>query len=253
TPVPSSNGRVVVGGQAVSPGGGAATLPDGQVVSAAPSGVVVGSPGSPGSTIVFSNIGSEPGAGAGTAASIGAVFTTGGQIFTADSSGSAVVVDSQTLKVDGVAKTLPDGQVISAVSAGLVVGTGAGATTAAFSSILSAESAEPSSEAVLTLGGAAVTASEGPSGIVVIDGHTLSSGGSAITIDGTVLSAAKSGINIGGTNGHNTTADFFTAPTESPGNNGSPATATKSGVPCLRARSYVGAFVVVFVGLMMVF
>ncbi|KAI9690556.1 MAG: hypothetical protein M1822_009519 [Bathelium mastoideum] len=252
TPIPSSNGGVIVDGQAISPGGAAATLSNGQVVSAAPSGIVVGSPGSPGSSIAFSNIGSESGAGAGTAADIGAVFTAGGQIFRAVSSGSAVIIDSQTLTVDGAAKTLPDGQVISAGSAGLVIGEGAGVTTAAFSSILGAESAVASSEAVLILGGAAVTANEGSSGIVVIDGQTLSSGGSAITIDGTVISAAKSGIVIGGTNGHNTTADFFAAPTESPSNNGSPATATKSGAACLRARSYVGAFVVVFLGLMMV-
>ncbi|KAI9714027.1 MAG: hypothetical protein M1820_000757 [Bogoriella megaspora] len=109
--------------------------------------------------------------------------------------GSAVVIDGTTLSVGGRAVTI-DGQVVSGVTAGFVVGTGADASSIVLSS--TARSGEVG--AVFTgTDGALETALAvpGQSGEVVVDGTTLSVGGEAATVDGVVVSEGSHGLVVG--------------------------------------------------------
>ncbi|KAK4962051.1 hypothetical protein LTR10_002548 [Elasticomyces elasticus] len=175
-----SAGVVEVGGTTLSEGGSPITI-SGQVISVASNGIVVGS-----QTVVYSTE-----AQASPADPAEAVVTLGGQTLTAiqGSSGSTNVVEvaGTTLSVGGSAATI-SGQVISAASNGIVVGS----QTVAYSTGM-----QPS--AVFTASGSAFTAVEGSElGVVVVDGTTLSVGGPAQTVDGVVLSAATGGVVVGG-------------------------------------------------------
>lgn len=140
----------------------------------------------------------------------GAVFTVGSQVLTASAAdqtqSSAIVVDGTTLLVGGSAATIA-GTVVSAGSAGLVVG---GTQTVPLSNGDSTSNGK-SSPSVLTLGSSTITAglAQGTGNVVVIDGTTLSPGGSAVTIDGTEVSAGTAGLVIGGaeTESFSTTTD----------------------------------------------
>ncbi|KAK5727472.1 hypothetical protein LTR15_003368 [Elasticomyces elasticus] len=175
-----SVGVVEVAGTTLSEGGSPITI-SGQVISAASNGIVMGS-----QTVTYS-----ASAQASPADPAEAVVTLGGQTLTAiqGSSGSTNVVEvaGTTLSVGGSAATI-SGQVISAASNGIVVGS----QTVAYS-------AGGQSSAVFTASGSAFTAVEGSDpGVVVVDGTTLSVGGPAQTVDGVVLSAASGGVVVGG-------------------------------------------------------
>ena len=241
----SSGGIISIDGQTFTVGGPAVTLPNGQVISAASSGIVVGA-GSAAVTDAFSAL-----PGVKSTVESGVIVTAGGQPLTAESSGSLVVVEGQTLTVGGAAVTLPDGQVVSADSTGIVVGTGTAAITEAFSALPGSGTAKPVSEAVLTLGGTTISASEGSSGVVVVEGHTLSPGGSAATIDGTVISAGTSGIVVGGTNSQSSTVFYSSAPnpTGSASNIGATPAPTTSGAASSAVVTCIGVFGAFLIGL----
>ena len=118
-----------------------------------------------------------------------AVLTLGSSVVTASvvpSESGAVVIGSNTLSAGGPAQTI-NGQIVSNGASGLVIGA---STTIAASG----------SGAVLTLGSSVVTATglPGESGVVVIDGNTLSAGSSAQTINGQIVSNGASGLVVGG-------------------------------------------------------
>ncbi|KAK5734907.1 hypothetical protein LTR17_008540 [Elasticomyces elasticus] len=120
-----------------------------------------------------------------------AVVTLGGHTVTAmqglGASTNVVEVAGTTLSVGGSAATI-SGQVVSAASNGIVVGS----QTVAYST-------EGQPSAVFTALGSSFSAVEGSDpGVVVVDGTTLSIGGPAQTIDGVELSAATNGVVVGG-------------------------------------------------------
>ncbi|KAK5736560.1 hypothetical protein LTR17_007379 [Elasticomyces elasticus] len=119
-----------------------------------------------------------------------ALITLAGQTVTAiqgsGASTNVVEVAGTTLSLGGSAAMI-GGQVVSAASNGIVVGS----QTIAYS---------PGGQlgAVFTASGSSFTAVEGSDpGVVVVDGTTLSVGGPAQTIDGVVLSAATDGVVVG--------------------------------------------------------
>lgn len=122
----NSGGSVVVSGVTLYPGGPAATLPNGLVVSDATSGLVIG--GS--STLLFSSLAPVP--------TSGAVITLGGQVYTATNSGGSVIIGSLTLSPGGPAYTI-SGVVVSDATTGLVVGS----TTVPFSTLPGATATGP--------------------------------------------------------------------------------------------------------------
>ena len=122
----NSGGSVVVGGVTLYPGGPAATLPNGLVVSDATSGLVIG--GS--STLLFSSLAPAP--------TSGAVITLGGQVYTVTNSGGSVIIGSLTLSPGGPAYTI-SGVVVSDATTGLVVGS----TTVPFSTLPGATATGP--------------------------------------------------------------------------------------------------------------
>lgn len=149
--------KVIYGSQTLSIGGAAATLPDGQVVSAATDGgVVVQDITIPSSTLAAS----------ATAPQRGAVFSLSGSAITAsqvaDQTGVAVV-ESHTISVGGSAYTLADGQVATLVPGGLVVGSSS--STVSFSdmetssSLTTRESSKTMTKGTTTTNGVAVVAS----------------------------------------------------------------------------------------------
>ena len=214
--IPSGSGFITL-----SPGGAAATI-GGQIVSAAPSGLVVGS-----STEAFIPASQE---------SI-APFTVGGQAYTAyetsvSGHGEEIVIPSGsafvTLTPGGSAVTIGD-QLVSAVSTGLVVGS----STEAFSAV------GPETIAPFTVAGQAYTAFEtSVSGkgeeLIIPSGSgfvTLLPGGSAATIGGEVVSAASNGLVVGGsTEAFSTTTGIGLPQTTSSGSGGASGS-TSSGDP----------------------
>ncbi|KAK0280179.1 hypothetical protein LTR35_008330 [Friedmanniomyces endolithicus] len=184
------SGTVVVVGSSTLTAGGAAITVSGQVISAASSGLVVGS-----STVDFAAVPAVSQAAAQTA-----VVTAGGQTFTASrqASGSVVVVGSSTLTAGGAAVTV-SGQVFSAASSGLVVGS----STVGF-----AVGPAATQTAVVTAGGQPFTAIRLGASTVVVGQSTLTVGGAAVTVSGELFSAASFGLVVGGTS----TAVFAAAP-----------------------------------------
>ena len=186
-------GTVTFDGVTLTPGQ-VATV-SGSVISDASTGVVVGS-----STYAFTSI-----AGAVQTNAV-AKFTISGVAYTASmvpGSSGAAIVDGTTLSVGGSPVTI-NGQVVSEGLSGIIVGT----SNYPFSTITDSASVAQQSniEAIFTIGGSTHTATAvpGSSGLVAIDGTTLSVGGPAVTIDGQVVSEGSSGLVIGGT----TTAAF---------------------------------------------
>ncbi|KAF2236548.1 hypothetical protein EV356DRAFT_530829, partial [Viridothelium virens] len=206
-----SSGKVVLGSITLMPGGPAQTL-SGKVVSAASSGIVID-----GTTQSFST--PAPVIDGITAASE-ASFTIAGHSYTAlevaGRQGEIVVPganpgSSITLSVGGPAATI-SGQVISAASTGLVVGS---QTVPYVSAIPTSDPLEV--EAPFSVGGSSFTAFEvsGHSGELVIPGAsvTLSVGGAATIINGETISAASNGVVVDGSTEAFETVTAATLPT----------------------------------------
>ncbi|KAK4502052.1 hypothetical protein PRZ48_007863 [Zasmidium cellare] len=181
-------GTAVLGGATLSQGGPAATLANGETVSLGPAGLVVVD-GEATSTAGFQN----PQATSGAAQQ--ATFAIDGTTYTAVAAGSSdtVVIDGQTLSIGGSAITV-DGQTISLGSSGIVIAADGTTTTAQLT-----DSATPTnwiSQAIITAGSSTLTAYgiAGESGKIVLDGTTLTQGGSPITINGEVFSLGKDGL-----------------------------------------------------------
>ncbi|KAL9087735.1 MAG: hypothetical protein Q9165_006502 [Trypethelium subeluteriae] len=270
TALSGSNQAVFVGGTTISPGGSVASLSKGQVVSAAPSGIVIlggASASSQATTIAYSDL-AGLGSDATAAAAIGVIVTAAnGQSFTARSSAGRISIDGHTIVPGGFAVTLPNGQVVSADIFGLVAGTGAAAITETYFSLPTSDFSAITadfSQAVITLGGSALTVSEKEiSGVVVFGGHTLSPGGTAATIDGTVVSVESSGVVVGNAGGRSTSITYSVAVTatsttfpagsmeNTPG--GEAATQTSSGAFDLSSKVLERALVPAFAGIAMTF
>ncbi|GME27547.1 hypothetical protein GTA08_BOTSDO02055 [Neofusicoccum parvum] len=116
--------------------------------------------------------------------------TIAGQTYTL-TPGQPLVISGTTIFPGGPAATI-SGTPISLAAGGLII---AGSSTLV---LPTAAASAPAQGALITLGGAAHTASEGANGAVVIDGTTLTPGGPAATISGTVVSAAADGLVVGG-------------------------------------------------------
>lgn len=186
---PGTGNAMVIDGTTLMAGESAATIA-GAVVSVGDGGLVID--GS--QTFPLTAIASMP-----TAASQ-AVLTLGSSTITAVSlsgTGDKVVVDGTTLSLGGPAIAI-DGTELSLGTAGLVVG---GTRTAVLTGTVPKPTDGLASQTVLTLGGSTITAISplGAGDKIVIDGTTLSPGGSAIILDGTELSAGTAGLVIGGT------------------------------------------------------
>jgi hypothetical protein len=186
---PDHPSALMIDGTTLTPGGPIATI-GGVAVSAGSAGLVVGGT----QTVPLPNPES-----ASAGASSQAVFTLGGSpitVFLPSGTSNAIVVDGTTLSPGGPAATM-SGTIVSAGSAGLVVG---GTQTIPLSDFGSA-SADTASQAILTLDGSPITAflPSGTGNAILIDGTTLSLGGPAATISGTVVSAGSAGLVIGGT------------------------------------------------------
>ena len=158
---------IAIGGTTLSPGGPGATI-NGQPISLGPNGVQVGQ-----SHVPFTTNGAEP----------RVVFTVDGQTYTAGED-QPVVIDGTTLSPGGPGATI-NGQPVSLGPDGVQVGQGHVPFTT--------NGAEPS--AVFTVGGQTYTAGEDQP--VIIDGTTLSQGGSGATISGQVVSVGSDGIIVG--------------------------------------------------------
>ncbi|KAK5130088.1 hypothetical protein LTR08_002476 [Meristemomyces frigidus] len=175
-------GGVVIDGTTLQPG--SQTTIDGAEVSVGASGLIIdGSQTVPLSqTPIYE---------------VEAAVTLNGITFTAVSSGDAqgdIVIDGTTLHTNGPAATI-NGIVISDASDGLVVG-----ETKTVPFTLNAANTASSLEALITVGSSVYTAKEAAgASYVVIDGTTLSPGGTEVTINGVMLSDAPSGLVIGGT------------------------------------------------------
>jgi len=179
-----SGSPVVVGGSSLSAGGPAATI-SGDTISAGPAGVVVN-----GNTASFT---ATPVA---SLAEPSALFTAGGQTFTAQG-GSAdpnvATIDGTIVLTQSGSATVVDGQTLSLGNAGVVVD---GTSVATLSNAV----AEPS--AIFTADGHTFTAVGDPSlsGTATIDGSILlTEGGSATVLHGETLSLGPTGIIVDGT------------------------------------------------------
>ncbi|KAK3068947.1 hypothetical protein LTR53_013085 [Teratosphaeriaceae sp. CCFEE 6253] len=188
-PAPSagSSGVVVAhGGSTVTLAPGSSTTLGGQVIGAPTSGGGVIGTGSGAATVAPSS----------SAGGLGVVATVGGQILSADPSDpSAVVVDGQTL-TQGQTSTI-SGTLVSVASGSIVVG-GSGTQPASTIAIPTAGSStgDGGLSTTLTMDGHTLTApadSSDPS-VVVVDGTSLTLGGSAATIQGVTVSLAASGL-----------------------------------------------------------
>ena len=156
-----SSSKVLVDGKTLSAGGSAATIRGTQVSLASDGRLIVGS--------LTTNL--------PTSITNGAVFTAGGLVFTEGS--SDLVVDGRTLFAGGSPITIAGTQVSLASDGRLIVG-----------SLTTNLPASITSGAVFSAGGLVFT--EGSSDLLV-DGKTLSPGGSPITIAGTQVSLASDG------------------------------------------------------------
>jgi hypothetical protein len=105
----------------------------------------------------------------------------------------APVIDGTTLPADGSPKTI-DGQVVSAVDGGVVVGT---QTVRPASD--PTQSLEDVQKVTFTANSQTFTAAPGNSnGEIVIDGATVSAGHTAVTVNGAAISAGPDGFGVDG-------------------------------------------------------
>lgn len=147
---PNGTPIIVIGGTTLT-GGGPALTTDGVVLSAGSGGLVM----------------SGVGSGSGSQVA-GAIFTIGSSTFTAYESingqgATVVVIGSQTLTVGGSPITLPDGEVVSAGTSGLIMVGGGNISSVPYSGIpaKTTSSAHLSSMTVLSPSGSAGTATAG--------------------------------------------------------------------------------------------
>ncbi|KAI9713503.1 MAG: hypothetical protein M1820_000885 [Bogoriella megaspora] len=186
------------------PGGSATTL-GGQILSAAPSGIVVDRTTKP--WLQYSD--NQPSTEEGTTQLV-APFTLSESPYTAIETnipgpGNGVIIPlgttSATLSAGGPATTI-DGHAISAASNGIVVDGSTEAFTPSIFTLGTSETIAP-----FTISGSAYTAFEtsipglGEEIVIPISGSkiTLSPGGSDATVGGEVISAVSTGIVVGGT------------------------------------------------------
>lgn len=146
---PNGTPLIVIGSTTLTSGGAALTT-DGVVLSAGPGGLVMSGASGSGSSVA------------------GAVFTIGSEAFTAYESvngqgATVVVIGSQTLTVGGPPVTLPDGEVVSAGTSGLLMVGGGSISSVPYSAIpaKTTSSADPSSMTILSPSGSAGTATAG--------------------------------------------------------------------------------------------
>jgi hypothetical protein len=175
-----SSGIVKIGTTKLTPGGSAATLDDGSVVSADSEGIKVGS------TIVkYSTV-----APASVAGSNVIVFMVGTKTVTAScppGSTNQAVIGSITLTAGEPVQTLEDGSRVSLASGGAIVVDGTSA----------AAIATPASAVVFTVNGNTVTAYQATdvSSVATIDGTVVSRDGPAVTLSsGEVISMGSNGL-----------------------------------------------------------
>lgn len=166
-------------GTAVLSAGGPAITSAGETASLASHGIVVD-----GSTYSF--------AAETPAPTQAAVFTVGSSAYTVLGAPGMFVFGHNTMTPGQV--IVESGTTISDASSALIVGT----STIYLSSVNAAAGSWMG--AVITDGSAVYTAVELADGAAVVDGTTLSSGGSALTINGHVMSDASSGLVVDGTN-----------------------------------------------------
>lgn len=171
--LPDHADAVVLAGHTLSKGGPAATI-DGQVVTYGPNGISVeNSPAS---------------------------ITVNGEVYSASTlpdQSDAVLIAGHTLSKGGPAATI-DGQVVTYGPNGISVVNSAAMVTAT-----------PTGDhvaSVVVIDGITYTASPvpGSSGIVVLDGQTLSIGGSGVTIDGHLVTKGSGGISVVGSTSRTT-------------------------------------------------
>ena len=216
--IPGENGVAVVDGKTLSAGESAATI-DGETFSEGSDGLVVADSTGTG-TIMLSEITRTTG--------LEAIWNTAnGDILTASEIAGetgVAVVDGHTLSVGGPTVTI-DGETLSEGGNGLVVEAGTGTNTIMFSKVTPTMELE----AVWTApDGEVFTAFEpsGQRGVAVVDGHTLSVGGLAITISGETISEGASGLIVDGS-----TVTFSVTSTASGTSGGSLATSQTTSVP----------------------
>ncbi|KAF2083249.1 hypothetical protein K490DRAFT_70003 [Saccharata proteae CBS 121410] len=176
---PSKSNAILIGSTTLSQGD-VATI-SGTIVSVGSGVFAVGS-----QTFMMPSFTSEP--------TLDATFTDNGSVYTASSIDGTIYLGSQTLSKGGPAATLPGGEVITAGTNGLVVGTATFAFTTA-----------PTLAAVFTDNGNVYTASR-IDGTVYLGSLTLSEGGPAATLSGgEVVTAGADGLVVG-----TSTIDFAT-------------------------------------------
>jgi hypothetical protein len=169
---------VVLAGQTLTIG--EVTTISGSRISIASDGVVVGS-----STAAFHTID-------GSRANTGTTITIDGKVYSVSTmvgQPDVVLLAGQTLRQGGPAVTI-DGQVITNGLNGVSV-----IKSTASASLASATSF---AETLLVIDGTTHTATpvSGKSGVVVLQGHTLSVGGSAVTVAGHVITEGSNGISV---------------------------------------------------------
>ncbi|KAK4959101.1 hypothetical protein LTR10_003900 [Elasticomyces elasticus] len=165
---------VVIAGKTLIVGGPALTFDDGQIVSEAVGSLVIGAP-----------------SGAHDIALRTAIVNADHSAHTAIELGSGtVVLDGKTLTIGGAALTLGSGEVFSEASGGLLAVEPSHTRTVAF---------QTEQAAIITAGSSTYTAFELDPGTVVLKGHTLTAGGSAITLGGHIFSEGPTGLFEDGT------------------------------------------------------
>ncbi|KAI9689322.1 MAG: hypothetical protein M1822_009973 [Bathelium mastoideum] len=218
---PALREAIIVAGQTISPGDPATTI-DGTRISVAAGGYmvigtsVVAIPTATTQADAQNNDASEPGGRWTT-------FTgTNGALITASEiAGGTLIAAGQTLSIGGPAIEV-DGRIVSAASNGLVFVDGSHTSTLAFPET----TAPPSLEAALTMADSdIITAFEEPgrSGVVVVGEHTLSPGDIA-TMDGETISDGPAGLVV--LDGTETSRVTFS--TAQSGGGGGEAVATRS-------------------------
>jgi hypothetical protein len=177
-----SSGVVKIGTTKLTPGGSAATLDDGSVVSADSEGIKLGS-----SFVKYSTVAPASVAGPNVI-----VFMVGTKTVTAScppGSTNQAVIGSITLTAGGPVQTLQDGSRVSLASGGAIVVDGTSA----------AAIATPASAVVFTVNGNTVTAYQAAdvSSVATIDGTVISQSGPAITLSsGEVISIGSNGLMV---------------------------------------------------------
>ncbi|KAI9658364.1 MAG: hypothetical protein M1821_002497 [Bathelium mastoideum] len=183
----ATSGEPLTVGTAIIMGTGPARTISGHVISIAPSGIVVD-----GTTVAYNSAPTPP-----SSLAEEAIFTISGTPYTAipdpsHASGEFIIGLSGTITLAPGATTSLGGQIISAVSDGIIVGH----STIRFSTV--------ETGVVLTVGGKLYTAIEEPNPqgtgeIVVIDGSiTITENGSPVSISGHVFSAGSRGVVVDG-------------------------------------------------------